>query len=328
MADNILRRADFKRKPVNRKLIAVFFGICGLVSLGFFLKQKVSSKEKVLGWWGPLQVSFMMEQGKLKGDKDTSRPTTKLVSEISQKVEALQGKYAVYVYRLGEEVGYGVNEGEEMPAASIMKVPIMVAAMRKVDSGTLKLDDVYVLRDEDKESGSGPLEFMGAGTKLSAEDLLQNIGQKSDNTATVVLANWVGRDFVEKTVTDLGMKDSSFANNITTARDVAAMWTNLYKGEVISNASRDKLFGFLKDSIYEDRIPAGVPNNVEVIHKVGTGDAVWADAGIVNSNMVLVVLDRDANIDEAGKAVPEITRAIWNFETSRLGEPSPTPIAK
>src|SRR3972149_8860591 len=100
-----------------------------------------------------------------------------------------------------------------------MKVPILLAAVKK-----LNLDDEYVLGDGDKQSGSGPIEFMEAGTKLTVEQLMTYMIKNSDNTATLVLARMAGKGETENEIQKLGMTDTNFKENTTTAMDVVTMW--------------------------------------------------------------------------------------------------------
>ena len=127
----------------------------------------------------------------------------------------------------------------------------------------------------------------------------------------------------------MGMTASSFEENTTTAADVGRMWVKLYKGEYLREEYWQKMESWLTDSIYEDRIPAGLPvrDGVKVIHKVGTGAGVWADGGVIECKsvrveeckfdpFVLVVLNKETKRDEALSAVPELVRKIWAYETN------------
>lgn len=299
---------NLKKMPVNRKLIAWFFTITGLLSLGLWWKGRVPDSG---GWWRPLKITYEIEKKELKGNRDISRETAKLVGQVSDWLGGQKGKYGFYVYRLGEEVGYGGNEDEMMPGASIMKIPIMATVLNKIDGGQLTYENIYILKDTDKESGSGPIEFMGAGTKLSVRNLLEQMGKKSDNTAARVLADIAGRGDIREEMKNLGMKGADFDNNVLSAYEVAMMWKNLW------NKYPTALDSFLKESIYEERIPKGLPEGVEIVHKVGTGDGVWADSGVVAGKFVLVILNKDIDIDEAKKTVPELTKMLWDFENSR-----------
>lgn len=302
---NLVREVNLKRMPVNRKLIIWVFVVTGLVSGWLWWREQKPKME-------PLKISYLIENKEIAGERDASRETSRLLTQIRTKLTSVQGSWAVAVYRLDEKKGYGIGEDMELPAASIMKVPILLAAVKKLNP-----DDVYVLRNEDKQSGSGPIEFMDAGTKLSVKELLAYMTKNSDNTAAYVLANMAGRDFIKQVMADMGMTDSSFDDNTTTAGDVMKMWRKIYEEK------NQQMLDLLQDSIYEDRIPLGLPDGVGFIHKVGTDADVWTDAGIVMADkpFVLVIMDEGVEMDEAKKLVPELTKLIWDYEAGRNVKP-------
>ncbi|MDP3955156.1 MAG: serine hydrolase, partial [bacterium] len=95
-------------------------------------------------------------------------------------------------------------------------------------------------------------------------------------------------------------------------------WRKLYGGSVVTREHREEILSFLTKTAYEDRIPAGVPEGTRVAHKIGNETGVFSDAGIVFADkpFVLVILSKKALEREAKIALPEITKAVWEFETS------------
>lgn len=301
---------------VNRRLILWIFVITGVMSGIFWW---LGSDKKELIWFQPLRVNYTVSQKKFEAEKDQSSRNRNFLSNLQNEIGQLQGSYAIYVFRLTESKGYGINEDITMPATSIMKVPIMLTVRRAMAEGKLTWDTKYVLRDEDKRSGSGPIEFMDAGTELSVQQLTEYMIKNSDNTAPVVLTNMLGKDAIDKEILSLGMTSTDFGNNTTTAFDVGLMWRKIYE------TKDEDVLNLLKDSIYEDRLPAGLPDFLDVIHKVGTGDGVWSDAGIIQcpppaggqcaiEPLVIVILNKDVDPDQAAKTVPSLAKEIWDYE--------------
>lgn len=309
----LVRQMNLKRMPVNRKLIGWIFVLTGLISGWLWWREQKPEFE-------PFKISYLIENKEVMGERDASRETGRLVTQIRSKTGTAQGSWAVAVYRLDEKKGYGVGEDKVLPAASIMKVPILLTTMKKLEP-----EETYILRDGDKQSGSGPIEFMEAGAKLTVKQLMEYMIKNSDNTATLVLARMAGKGETEKEIERLGMKNTNFKENTTTAADLVTMWKKIYEE---GNTQMQEL---LKDSIYEDRIPLGLPDGVGFIHKVGTDAGVWADAGIVQcpvlsaqcsvKPLVIVILNKDVDMDEAKKLVPELVKLIWDFEAGRNVKP-------
>lgn len=279
---------DLKKPKSNRKLVGLVFVITGILSVVFWWQGR--RNEPLLQ---PLNVSYSLNQKKITPTRDTTRSTSAFVSSLADELSGSQGDYGLYVYRLGENRGYGINEDQVYPAASIMKVPIMVAAFKAAEEEKITLDEATL-------------------------ELLRAMGKRSDNEAPTAIIQKVGRGYIEEVMSDLGMTKSNLAENTTTSNDVASIWQKLHTGDYLSDEHRDQLWGFLTDSIFEERIPAGVPEGIRVVHKVGTDLDIWADAGIVYAPdpFIVVVLNDSVNLEQAKDLVPKIVRKIWDFETS------------
>jgi beta-lactamase class A len=314
----VVRKVDLKKPIVHRKRISIWFAATGLISLGIWLK---ANWHPSTAWMAPQTLSYTVERAGVKIEKDRSGESQSVIGQIKETLKGRSGRYGVLVYRIEDGVSYGINENETMTAASMMKVPIFMAAEKAVAEGKMKLDDTYILAQEDIRSGSGPLEFSPPGTQLKTADLMEEMIRKSDNTATAALARMLGKEEIKQVIGELGMENTSFENNTTTTWDMAVMWMKVYKGEETAAEGRDVILSHFIDSIYEDRISLGLPEGVKFYHKVATGDGVWGDGGIIEDPsgkvkpFVLIILNKDVNSDEAKEVVPEIARIVWKRES-------------
>jgi len=317
----VMRPINLRKPVVNRKLIAWGFVITGVLSvvLWFFGQKSLN----FFGIFKPTTVTFDLKQQKLPvvaATPDTSTDDQVLVGQLQSQIDKLDGSFSVYVYRSKTKTGYGIAADQIMPAASIMKVPIMVAVLKRIEEGKIKLGDHYILRDADKRDGSGPIAGMNAGTSLTVEYMLQKMGQNSDNSAPIIFINMVGSDYIQGTIKSLGMTFTSFSQNTTTAADLNRMWRSLYETQFLKSESLTLLEQYLTNSIYEDRIPAGLPAETKVIHKVGSGDNVWADTAVITSadgkkTIYLSILNDGVSLSQAKLAFPDLVKTIWNHES-------------
>jgi len=249
----------------------------------------------------PTVVSFNIERDLPAGRQG--------VDELERLTATASGEWAVYVYRLSDGESWGINENEVMPAASIMKIPALVAVEGRKG-------ETWTVEEADRRTGSGPLQFLKAGTAVTVERVMTELGKKSDNTAWVMINRRLGYSEIEKYVPG----NTNYRELTTTAADVGKMWQEMYK--------KPDLWPYLEDSIYEDRISLGILAGTKLIHKVGTDTNVWADSGILQCSMsntqcsikpfILVILNKDVDRDEATKLVPEITKMVWGFEADRV----------
>ena len=124
-----------------------------------------------------------------------------LIAAVSSE---LGGTVGVAARNLASEAGVFVAADELYPMASCFKIPVMVEVMRRVDAGTLRLDDRLTLREADKSPGSTLL-HCAAGLQPSVRDLLYLMITLSDNTATDMLWRLVGIESVNETMFALGL---------------------------------------------------------------------------------------------------------------------------
>ena len=113
-------------------------------------------------------------------------PTKKSLEDVLlPAIKAHRGDVAVAVKHLKTGESYEYKADEPMPTASLIKLPVMIAAYDAVDKGKLSLDDMIELKKEDQVPGSGMLtSHFSPGTKISLRDAIHLMIVYSDNTAT------------------------------------------------------------------------------------------------------------------------------------------------
>ena len=95
------------------------------------------------------------------------------------------------------------------PLASVFKVPIMIELARQIQAGRQGrgLDQVLVLREQDKCIGSGPLQGRPAGSRIPLREAVELMETVSDNTATDLVFELVGTSSVNRLMRDLGLRE-------------------------------------------------------------------------------------------------------------------------
>ena len=243
-----------------------------------------------------------------------------VVDQIKAVTTPLLGVYGVYVENLVSGHQYGLFQKQTFPMASLVKLPVILTLYQEAEADRLNLEDEYPLREADKLGGAGILQSQPAGSVYTYRQLAQLMGHYSDNTAYNVALKVLGLAKVQRTIEQLGMASTALADFETTPADMGLFFRRLYAGKLVNNLHQQEIFEFLTTTVFEDRIPAGVPEGVRVVHKVGTEIGNFADAGIVMAPQpfVLVIITQDARESEALTALPEISRLVWEFETTAL----------
>lgn len=252
----------------------------------------------------------------LEKDDRTQQKSDLVKSRFVEATNKLSGVYGFYVYRLYDDTGYGIYERETFQAASLIKLPVLYALYHEAEEGNLDLDEVYTLKDTDKIPGSGDLYYQPSGTKVTYREMAQAMGHSSDNTAYGIVVSTIGEDKIQELAFSIGMQNTKFETNETTPYEIGMFFRKLWSGNLLSERHSQEILKYLTDTIYEDRIPAGIPEDVRVAHKVGTEVNVVADAGIVYADrpFVLVIMSKGVVDKEAKDVFPELARIVWEVE--------------
>ncbi|MBU2577834.1 class A beta-lactamase-related serine hydrolase [Patescibacteria group bacterium] len=251
-------------------------------------------------------------------EKPTAIPTPRfndLKDRVEQILVPLRGNYGIYFQSLETSESFSINGRESFTAASLIKLPVMLTLYREADAGRINLDDAYSLKESDRTNGAGPLQYKPSGYQITYREMSQLMGEQSDNTAFTIVSRLLGEEKIQATIDALGMKNTSFDKNMTTPEDIGLFFERLYRGRVVTDKSKEEILSFLTKTIWEDRIPAGIPKEIKVSHKIGTEIRVISDAGIVfsDSPFILAILSQNVNEIEAKKALPEITATIYEL---------------
>lgn len=108
--------------------------------------------------------------------------------------------------KTGEEYFY--NGNRRFIAASTFKVPVLVEFYNQVLNGKLNPNDKYVMKEEDIIFGSGVIKELKPGLSLSLREYATLMMIVSDNTATDIIVDIVGKDNVNKTMEELGLTNT------------------------------------------------------------------------------------------------------------------------
>jgi len=310
--DFIRKKQNLKPQDLKKNRLVVLIALGGTI-LAIFGVILYRERENLLGKiLGPQVVITQV----LTPTPPSVTPTPKFEKEEAQikKLNTdLKGTYGVYVQDLITGESYGVNTDKIFTAASLTKLPVLLTLYREAEAGNLNLDTKYSLKTADKRVGAGNLQYKSAGTLITYRQMAELMGQQSDNTAFHILSEILGSQKIQRIIDDLGMKQTSFGKNETSPTDMGKLFYQLFRENLLVRDDRDELLSFLTKTIWEDRIPAGIPKEIRVAHKIGTEVGVISDAGIVFSKepFILVILSEGVVEKEAKEILPKIAALVY-----------------
>lgn len=139
------------------------------------------------------------------------RPPVKKATALESVVadlRALSGTASIHVVDLTDGTTLVSHHADKpLPLGSTFKIYILGALAEQVAQGRRRWDEVVPLRPELKSLPSGRLHTWPDGTPLTLQSLAASMISESDNTATDVLLDVVGRRAVEAMQSTMGMRE-------------------------------------------------------------------------------------------------------------------------
>lgn len=298
-----------KKQPPKggRWTIVVLFGLT-LLAIGiFYLKAEIP----VL--WQRITLPLVITGN--QPSKTKFNPSL-VLNAVADLTKDLRGEYGLYVYRFDDQNEYGLHQNESFPAASLMKLPVILRFYQEVEKGNLDPETKYILKENDKVLGAGILQGKASGASYTYRQLIEYMGQYSDNTAFKVIRQVLGDEKIQEAIDELGMAKTSLKEFETTPQDIGLFFQKLYQGKMINNEHREELLKFLTKTAFEDWLPKGLPGNIKIVHKIGKDLGTFSDGGIVLTDKpyIIVVMSKNARELEANEVLPKISNLMWEFE--------------
>lgn len=241
-------------------------------------------------------------------------PLVQLRATLATVGSRAPGRAAFAVKDLATGYTSGYNMNEVMPAASTIKVPVMVEVFRQMATGKFDLNRRVELYASDRDWGSGNIADSPVGSTFTVSTLLTQMITVSDNTAANMLIRLVGRRNINATMADLGLHHTHLADYIrtaawsvrttlrTTPNDMVRLLTDMAKNQLIDEWSSKQMIAILEQQEINTLLPEPLPQ-IPIAHKTGSFDDTLNDVGIVyaESPYVIAILTTDLPSLPAGR---------------------------
>ncbi len=247
---------------------------------------------------------------------------------LREYVNSLEGKVGIYFEYLPSGISIGVNDRTDVRLASLSKVPLAMAIMKKIEEGNLNLEDTVLLIESDLDSSFGELWKRGAGARLTIDELLKQSLQKSDNTAYRSLFRLLTPTEVNGVYDNLEIV-ISFDNTspLVSPKSYSSILRSLYLSSYLSEENSNYILEIMTDSLFDDSISKPIPPNIPVAHKVGvfsqleTKENIFIDCGITYVPLrpyAICLFVKDTE-DKAKEHAVALSRIIYEYVSTVRG---------
>ena len=251
-------------------------------------------------------------------------PLRKQVKEYLASVNVPHSFYFEYLF-----TGSNIRDGEnnKLVGASLMKIPIVMDLYKATEQGKTSLDTKVTVPSDlvnanDKQYGNqanlkpGDQITLGEAAKIALEE--------SDNAAAYTIFNFINNLLPQQdqALNNLDIETQSGQSSdkgnyvLIGAAEYTSILRCLYFSCFLNPDDSQAVLNYLINSADNNRIRAGVPQDIQVARKIGSfSNITQSDCGIVyvpNRRYTLcIMLDEDAT--PADQHIKKISEIVYNY---------------
>ncbi|WP_103109591.1 serine hydrolase [Brevibacillus reuszeri] len=256
---------------------------------------------------------------------------SKLEQTIQELAASIDGRVAVFIE--WDEGRVSLNEQEAFPSASLIKIPIMLEALRQEQVGQTDLNTSLAIPAEERVGGMGVLADLSSEIQLPLRDLVTLMIAISDNTATNLVIQKVTMEAVNQLAAGLGCQHTVLArkmmdteavrqgkDNYTSAQDIGLLLKEIITGDTLDSSRKEAAFQMMRQQQFHTKLPAyflgELPPDASFAHKTGELAGIEHDAGILKMGdryITMAVLTRDLADEAAGREfIAKVGKAVFD----------------
>ena len=276
----------------------------------------------------------LLFMSKFSFDQKTDK---KLQKQVTELLKGFNGQVGFYVHDLIKNKELGVNADSIFPTASMVKVPIMVGIMRKIESGELTYHQPLIYKDSLLYAGEDILGSFKNNEKIELSKALMLMLTTSDNTASLWLQTLAGTGTrINELMDSLALLQTKvnsrtkgreanrtqFGWGQTTPKEMANLIEKIAKKEVISKSASEKMLRLLGRNYWDEEAISQIPTDVFIASKSGAVDASRSELLFVNGKKCQYVfcICTKNNFDKSWTANNEawvltrkLSKLLWDY---------------
>ena len=260
-----------------------------------------------------------------------------LQKKLEQAITGFNGDVGIYVKNLKNGKIAAVNADSIFPTASMVKVPIMIGVMDKIEKGELSYEEELIYKDSLLYEGEDILGSFKEGEKIRLNKVMMLMLTMSDNTASLWLQSLAGTgSHINEIMEDLGMKSTRVNSRTpnresdwrvygwgqTTPREMATLLEMIINNKVVSPAASNRMARNLGRNFWDDVALSEIPPYEKVLSKNGAVNASRSEVVLVTgpkSQYVFCITTKNnkdvswENDNEAWVLSRKVSQILWNY---------------
>lgn len=252
-------------------------------------------------------------------------------------IKGFNGEIGVYVKSLKNGKVVQVNADTIFPTASIVKVPLLIGVMDKIEKKELDYHQKLTWKDQIKyDPGEDIVPYLHAGTNIELSKVIMLMMTISDNNASLWLQEIAGSGAVINSLMDsLGYRQTKVNSRTpgrekmreiygwgqTTPREIATIFQDIAARKVLSDKASDKMLRIMGRQYWDEEALSAIPPDIFVASKNGAVNASRSEVLYVNGKHPYIISiftknnkDVSWNYDnQAWELTRELSALVWTY---------------
>ncbi|MDB5239193.1 MAG: beta-lactamase class A-like protein beta-lactamase [Candidatus Parcubacteria bacterium] len=228
---------------------------------------------------------------------------------------------SVYFRDLNTGRWTGVDENDLYTPSSMLKVVVMMAALKLAEQNPSILSEKFLYKKTDYSTGNHfNSEDPIATGYYSLQDMVGFMIKYSDNDAfnALVADKRINSEFTQVyslfKLPEAGLMGST--TDFMSPKSFSTVFRTLYNSSFFEWNLSEQVLNLLSQTTFKQGLVGGVPGSVVVAHKFGENTDELHDCGVVyypNDPYLLCVMTRGTNADALGAVIGKVSKIVWDF---------------
>ena len=260
----------------------------------------------------------------------------KLQKEIEKTIQGFNGSIGVYIKNLKNNKVVSINADTIFPTASMVKIPILIGIMDKMNKGALDYHQPLTYKDSLLYAGVDILGSFKDTERIELGKVMMLSLTMSDNTASLWLQSLAGKGTrINEILDSLGFKHTrvnsrtpgreanrnEFGWGQTTPKEMGTIMEKISKGEIISKERSAQMLRLLGRNYWDEQAISQIPSDVFIASKNGAVNESRSEVLFVNgrgARYIFCVCTKNnkdqswQNSNEAWTLTRKLSKIAWD----------------
>jgi beta-lactamase class A len=265
------------------------------------------------------------------------RSINHLKKEVEDLIHNFHGQAGIYIKDLRSKKIIAINADTIFPTASMVKVPILIGIMTRIERGELAYHQNLVYKDSLLYEGVDILGSFKNNEQIELSKVILLMLSMSDNSASLWLQSLAGGGIFINTLLDsMGftytrvnsrtpgreLNRTAYGWGQTTPLEMVTLFEKLYRGEIISRTASQKMLRLLGRNYWDEQAIAEIPSTVFVASKNGAVDESRSETLLVMAPHHPYIFSictknitdqRWENDNEAWVLARNVSKLLWQY---------------